>query len=266
MLSHHLWAIPIDGVLPYSGVLSWIGELGKVCVALFLFCSGYGLSKQYREKVNGGVKGSIVFIVKRLYKFYINYWIVFVIFVPISVLVFNRPLTAAYGEHVNLVKRLIYDLLGIQGFHSYNVHWWFNQLIIVLYLFFPILYYLVDRFPWITLCLGLTFLRFGYSLPAYFIDIYVWQFLFLLGILWCRMERVQLSDRSRIKRLLNDRWAFSAISLSLVIILIILRMFGIIPYWGETRVDPFLSCAIVLLVISTIRTLRPFNQILCILG
>lgn len=47
MLFHHMYgSIPID-IVPYSGALQWIGWLGKVCVALFLFCSGYGLTSQY---------------------------------------------------------------------------------------------------------------------------------------------------------------------------------------------------------------------------
>jgi len=43
MLMHHLWGCPPDWVEPYTGVLGFFGNVGKVCVAIFLFCSGYGL-------------------------------------------------------------------------------------------------------------------------------------------------------------------------------------------------------------------------------
>lgn len=49
MLFHHVYACPPDTAEPYSGVLLWLGILGKVCVALFLFCSGYGLSVQFAK-------------------------------------------------------------------------------------------------------------------------------------------------------------------------------------------------------------------------
>lgn len=47
MLMHHLWGCPPVGVEPYTGVLGFLGGVGKVCVAMFLFCSGYGLSVGY---------------------------------------------------------------------------------------------------------------------------------------------------------------------------------------------------------------------------
>ena len=107
MLFHHLYYSIPDWIKPYDGVLYWLGELGKVCVALFLFCSGYGLSAQY-AKIND-VKGTAGFLVKRFASFYLNYWMVFLIFVPITVFVFHRPLASAYGEHANWVKHLLYD-------------------------------------------------------------------------------------------------------------------------------------------------------------
>ena len=50
MLCHHLYGFPLAGVEPYTGVLAWIGVLGKICVALFLFCSGYGLAANYKPQ------------------------------------------------------------------------------------------------------------------------------------------------------------------------------------------------------------------------
>ena len=105
MLCHHLYGYPPDGVEPYSGMLAWFGVLGKVCVAMFLFCSGYGLASQYGPSKS--VLSDVRFVLRRLTKFYLNYWVIFVIFVPISVFLFHRPLSAAYGEHVNIAKRLM---------------------------------------------------------------------------------------------------------------------------------------------------------------
>lgn len=35
------------------------------------------------------------------------------------------------------------DILGFQFFNSYNVTWWFNGLILTLWVFFPILYWVI---------------------------------------------------------------------------------------------------------------------------
>ena len=130
MLFHHLYCSIPDWVEPYRGCLFWLGDLGKVCVAIFLFCSGYGMAVKYAK--TDGLKDKAKFLFKRFISFYTNYWIIFLIFVPITVLLFNRPFSAAYGENVNIIKRLAYDFLGIQGFQSYNITWWFNKLIILL--------------------------------------------------------------------------------------------------------------------------------------
>ena len=142
MLCHHVYTCQPEWVEAYPFILTTMGVLGKVCVAIFLCCSGYGLAVQY-EKVLGlttclidKLRTTIVFIIKRLIKFYSAYWFVFLIFVPITIVCFDRPLSAAYGENVNIVKRLFWDILGIQGFQSYNITWWFNRLIIIINLIY----------------------------------------------------------------------------------------------------------------------------------
>ena len=105
MLLHHLYASPItESIESYGGFLRWIGIVGKVCVSIFLFCSGYGMSVQYRKVESWS--DSTVFLRRRLIKLYTNFWVVYAIFVPITVFFFNRPLSAAYGYHTHLYKEV----------------------------------------------------------------------------------------------------------------------------------------------------------------
>lgn len=133
----------------YPAFLTAIGVLGKVCVAMFLFCSGYGLTEQYGRGINSinhikdKILYSVKFIIKRLIKFYSAYWFVFIIFVPLGIFVFDRSLIDAYGENVNILKRFIYDIIGIQGSQSYNITWWFNKLIILFYFIYYFLSYII---------------------------------------------------------------------------------------------------------------------------
>jgi len=70
MLWHHLFTTIECGEV----ALYW-GRLGKVCVSIFLFVSGYGLYVQY-SKVNftntsSFLKNNFIFLLNRLTKFYL---------------------------------------------------------------------------------------------------------------------------------------------------------------------------------------------------
>ena len=250
MLCHHLYtgADIIGDIVPYTGIIEWIGTLGKVCVAMFLFCSGYGLTAQYNPAKS--ILDDVRFVLRRLVKFYANYWIIFVIFVPITIYVFHRPLSAAYGEHVNIAKCLVYDLLGVQGFNSYNITWWFNQLIIILYLLFPMLYRIVRIRPWGAILLGMVFARISTHLPYNPADICTWLLPFVIGIVWKLYEEKLPTVQ---EWLANHQNIFAALSIILLGVLIIVRMYPVIPHWSGIRVDGFLTCAIVLCLISILR-------------
>ena len=47
MLCHHVYTWQPEWVEAYPFFLTTLGVLGKVCVAIFLFFSGYGLAVQY---------------------------------------------------------------------------------------------------------------------------------------------------------------------------------------------------------------------------
>ena len=183
MLCHHLYTCPEnigEGIVPYTGVLAWLGILGKVCVALFLFCSGYGLAATYKQ---GAFIDNLKFIGRRLVKFYLNYWVIFLIFVPITIFAFHRPLSAAYGEN-GVWWHLVLDIFGMQGWQSYNITWWFNTLIILLYLLFPLLYRAIRWKPWLAVLVGMVVMRLSSHVPFDTMDVCIWQFPFVLGVVW----------------------------------------------------------------------------------
>ena len=263
MLFHHMYGAPPPDVVPYSGVLEWIGVLGKVCVATFLFCSGYGLAAQY--KPTKSILSDVKFVLRRLTKFYLNYWVIFIIFVPISIVLFHRPLSAAYGEHVNIAKRLFFDLLGVQGMNSYNITWWFNQLIIILYLLFPLLCRGVRFLPWLALLLSLVLMRIANHIPYAFnpADICTWQLPFVLGVVWNCYE----SKGACVQEWLEQHRSIAVISsLTILVSAVILRMYPIIPHWSGIRMDGFLSCAIALCVIYILRHFSYIMDVLSFLG
>ena len=147
LLSHHLFYIN-DGL--YNDILLWqdhclvqeIGIMSKVCVAIFVFLSGYGLAV-------GTIKTERIqslrqFYVHRFKKLFMNYWLIWLIFVPISYFCFDMTFEKVYQQYVGL--QLVTDLFGVHEIffgspvYCYNPTWWFYSCIIVLYILFPLLY------------------------------------------------------------------------------------------------------------------------------
>lgn len=246
MLIHHMYACPIaEGVAPYGGFLNWIGIVGKVCVSIFLFCSGYGLSVQYRKVESW--QDSMPFVRRRLIKFYTNFWVVYAIFVPITVLVFNRPLEVVYGHHTLWYKQVgavLLDLLCIPGRDPYNVTWWFNQLILILYLLFPLMNWFTRKAGLlISLLVGFLVFRFRKMIPGGICDVYMWQFPFLLGILWALAEK---RIPTRLGTVLKNRWSI-LVAVLILAFLILLRM-RLQGFWPGSNMDPFITVLLAFLV------------------
>lgn len=248
MLLHHMYACPIaDGVASYGGFLNWIGIFGQVCVSIFLFCSGYGLSVQFR-KVESWTD-AMPFLRRRLIKFYTNFWVVYAIFVPITVLFFKRPLEVAYGQHTLWYKQVgavLLDLFCIPGRDPYNITWWFNQLILVLYLLFPLMNWFARKASVIiTLVIGFLVFRFHKMIPGGMCDVYMWQFPFLLGILWSLAEK-GIPDRFEV--IIKSKWStvFSVLSLALLV------FFRMRPhrFWTGSNMDPFITVVLAFLILT----------------
>ena len=247
MLFHHVYGTPPAGVMPYTGLPHMIGVLGKVCVALFLFCSGYGLAKQY-ESIS--IREDVKFITRRLIKFYANYWVIFILFVPISVFVYHQPEMAFDVDRPRLSFDLILDIFGLSN--TYNVTWWFNRIIIILYLLFPILYRSIRFAPWLAILVSMAVVRFETHLPDSLYDMCICQLPFVTGIVW-QMYEDKLPTLSA--WLAEHRYVYAVSSFFLLGITIVLRLFPIIPHWFGIRMDTFVSCALVLVVISLLRNM-----------
>lgn len=148
LLIHHLFYIDNglydDITLAGHGIMQTIGLWCKVCVAIFVFLSGYGLTVQ-AEKA-GGVGNLFRFYWRRFTKLMLNYWFIWLIFVPIGVFVFHYTFDEAYGT--NTVIKFLLDVTGLInafGLYGYNVTWWFYSCIILLYILFPFLYSLLKK-------------------------------------------------------------------------------------------------------------------------
>lgn len=186
LLVHHLFGIMstvgwYDDVffVGSHGIANEIGKASKLCVAIFVFLSGYGLTVQAENR--GGIGNILQFYKHRLLKLMINYWFIWLIFVPVGVFVFGRTFDDAYQDHI-LIKAIadVFGLAYVFGFFGYNATWWFMSCIIIYYICFPILYKLIKKYQLETMITVVAIVLF--PLPFIQWEIVRYTLPFLLGI------------------------------------------------------------------------------------
>ena len=158
LLTHHLYMgvlpAPID--LTGSSPLTVIATLSKVCVAVFMTLSGYGLSVSFLRREERGAAG---FAASHILKLMGHYWLVYVLF-TLSGFFLARPQftpQAVYGPGARGAVQALIDLLALPPlFHtaSFNQTWWYMEAALVMYAAFPLLYKAVKRWPGVVLPLA----------------------------------------------------------------------------------------------------------------
>ncbi|QUO31246.1 acyltransferase family protein [Faecalicatena sp. Marseille-Q4148] len=119
MLFHHLFGFPDR--IPYKMIdISFIGgdlsyflaSFSKLCVMIYVFLGGYGNYYTFYHCTN--ISETSRCLVDKIKKLYLNYWKVFLIFIPL----------------LYILKYYVVDIgVFIKGFigisHMYNNEWWF---------------------------------------------------------------------------------------------------------------------------------------------
>jgi len=264
MLFHHLYYSIPDGIEAYDGLLLWVGRLGKVCVGMFLFISGCGLSISYSKQKSPSFMYALKFVTKRILSFYFTYWVVFLIFIPITMILGGRSLQVAYGIYESNPNpyffarwKLILDFFCLQN-PPYNVTWWFNSLILKMYLLFPLLYYCAKKNGIIIL-----FVSFVWMLLIPQIESFPFHlFIFIMGILWCKWT----NNLSVPKIPLSNKLLYYIGPLIILLLMVFLRMYPIVPYFSDMRMDGFVSIAFVLVIVFWFRRNNKLLDIFAFLG
>ncbi len=128
MLYHHLFSTPEALGIDYVSLLNFNGinvELHmawffKICVGIYAFVSGYGMLRAFESKRTraDSFTHSLLYDLKtvlyKLFSFYKVFWAVFIIFVPIGFVFFNKSFE---------LKEFILNFFGLSN--SYNGAWWY---------------------------------------------------------------------------------------------------------------------------------------------
>ncbi len=188
LLYHHLGM----GILPApidwraNSLYTIIATLCKVCVALFVLLSGYGLNESHKCKAES--ISDARFVKNHLVKLMKQFWFIYIIFVPMG-FVFHESPIEIYGKNFMGFIYFLLDFFGLKslfGTHTMNQTWWYMETVIVLYILFPLLKYLCKKVP--VLLLAVTFVPI--VVYSYFCDgsydncrEIFWIFPFVVGIL-----------------------------------------------------------------------------------
>ena len=200
LLTHHLFYVQnglYNDIQLYKSIylVQEIGMFSKLCVVMFVFLSGYGLMAQADIKGNlGSVKE---WYIRRYKKLMFNYWMIWLVFVPISYFCFGMTFEKAY--HQDIVFQFVLDFLGVHDIiysgknMCFNPTWWFMSCIILLYLLFPLMYKMIkrDTFSVLMLTLIISFL------PIPYIDVIKFNVVAFAVGMWMAKNKVAPPSQMR---------------------------------------------------------------------
>jgi hypothetical protein len=230
MFAHHLFAFP-ERILPPASYIPLIqgyhieelfGSFGKICVAVFLFLSGYGFA------ING--KTSLKYYSEKVLRFFQIYWFYFALFIPIGFFFFPHvtffySTTPRFDHRPSLV---ILNALALT--FSYNGEWWFVQPYLLLVISFPLTMKLAKKPVLLILASIAMFetatqmMRHGFDTPYISaVWLLLWQVPFMTGVLFA-LYRKQIGKAFIFSR---GKTGMIPVAVSLVFIPVIWHFYAI---------------------------------------
>lgn len=122
MIMHHLWYWPFFALfksISYGHLLLSIGMLGKICVGMFLFVSGYGLMASYSSA------GNVFHVLTRLKKVVLPFWLIVILVAPFLLVIYEVKWYQVVTDALLLTRNM-------------NRHWWFMQTYVIYVVCFPL--------------------------------------------------------------------------------------------------------------------------------
>ena len=262
LLVHHLFGNPRDYGLFYNGLyignkllISGVSASAKVCVAIFVILSGYGLSKS-AEKSG---KANAYFAYKHLVKLFFQYWFIFVIFVPLG-FIFGRDPIDIYGFGIRGIFNFLIDFTGLANIFctpTMNGTWWYMGVVIILYIMFPIFFKMIKKSPYVSLAAAFAVCIFGTAAGRWYHALLAWIFPFVAGI--------YLAQSGLLDKTVNLKHKGYVATISLVsAILITVARYAVSGF--VLRIDTFFALAIIIFTVSFLSYIKYAGSLLEFIG
>lgn len=134
---------------PFSShAIQYLASFSKICVAMFVFMTGYGMWVSYESQKKKTTMSN--YIKKRMVTLMTGFLIIFVV-TEILVIPTGRFIEV-YGHDFRSVVYMIIDALGLAkllGTPLFCLTWWYMSLAIVLIMIFPFVHSIMEKYQWV---------------------------------------------------------------------------------------------------------------------
>lgn len=134
---------------PFSShTIQYLASFSKICVAMFVFMTGYGMWVSYESQKKKTTMSN--YIKKRMVTLMTGFLIIFVVTEILAIS--TGRFIEVYGHDFRSVVYMIIDALGLAkllGTPLFCLTWWYMSLAIVLIMIFPFVHSIMEKYQWI---------------------------------------------------------------------------------------------------------------------
>ena len=134
---------------PFSShTIQYLASFSKICVAMFVFMTGYGMWVSYESQKKKTTMSN--YIKKRMVTLMTGFLIIFVVTEILAIP--TGRFIEVYGHDFRSVVYMIIDALGLAkllGTPLFCLTWWYMSLAIVLITIFPFVHSIMEKYQWI---------------------------------------------------------------------------------------------------------------------
>lgn len=134
---------------PFSShTIQYLASFSKICVAMFVFMTGYGMWVSYESQKKKTTMSN--YIKKRMVTLMTGFLIIFVVTEILAIP--TGRFIEVYGHDFRSVVYMVIDALGLAkllGTPLFCLTWWYMSLAIVLIMIFPFVHSMMEKYQWI---------------------------------------------------------------------------------------------------------------------
>lgn len=134
---------------PFSShTIQYLASFSKICVAMFVFMTGYGMWISYESQKKKTTMSN--YIKKRMVTLMTGFLIIFVVTEILAIP--TGRFIEVYGHDFRSVVYMIIDALGLAkllGTPLFCLTWWYMSLAIVLIMIFPFVHSIMEKYQWV---------------------------------------------------------------------------------------------------------------------
>ena len=134
---------------PFSShTIQYLASFSKICVAMFVFMTGYGMWVSYESQKKKTTMSN--YIKKRMVTLMTGFLIIFVVTEILAIP--TGRFIEVYGHDFRSVVYMIIDALGLAkllGTPLFCLTWWYMSLAIVLIMIFPFVHSNMEKYQWV---------------------------------------------------------------------------------------------------------------------